>query len=324
MTFTLPDPDLQVAFSEQLVAARTEFLQPALLQAARACRIEDLDRDAHRYVPALSLQQLAGRGLRAEAVFALPTLLRQNPRLLGYYRLLLGYSQKAFYRASTGLSAWKRIEDGKALTQAQDADIPDLCRELNRSASLLVARLEAILTLEHLDSLSLLTYGPQLRGRQNVLIGQWAIAEVFKVIRGLIGEHATDVKEKRIRYTAATGRAMEVQFGSDPDISVYSLTSTRPLRRDPVLAIEVKGGTDASNAHNRLGEAEKSHNKARNKGFTDLWTIVNTRDLSPGTMRSESPSTSRFFDLAHIVARQGEEYEDFRERLLQKFSLPAV
>ena len=41
------------------------------------------------------------------------------------------------------------------------------------------------------------------------------------------------------------------------------------------IAIEIKGGTDVSNLHNRLGEAEKSHQNARLLGFTQFWTIIN-------------------------------------------------
>ena len=38
---------------------------------------------------------------------------------------------------------------------------------------------------------------------------------------------------------------------------------TAASRDRPLVAIEVKAGTDASNIHNRIGEAEKSHLKAR-------------------------------------------------------------
>jgi hypothetical protein len=37
------------------------------------------------------------------------------------------------------------------------------------------------------------------------------------------------------------------------------------------VAIEVKGDTDASNAYNRTGEAEKSHQKANASPTTNSW-----------------------------------------------------
>jgi len=50
-----------------------------------------------------------------------------------------------------------------------------------------------------------------------------------------------------------------------------------------IVAIEVKGGTDVSNAHNRAGEAEKSHTKAKGKGFRDFWTIISKKGLDGQT-----------------------------------------
>ena len=67
-----------------------------------------------------------------------------------------------------------------------------------------------------------------------------------------------------------------------------------------VVAIEVKSGTDVSNIHNRIGEAEKSHQKARQRSFTECWTVVNVGRLDMAKARSESPSTDRFYSLAAL------------------------
>lgn len=324
MSFTLPDPDLQILFSQRVVAARKQFMQPALLEAVRKCSIEDLDRDAHKYVPVPALQQIAGHGFRAEIVFALPTLLRHNPRLLAYYRLFLGYSQKLFYGSGTGLSGFKSLEEGASLTEEQNDAIPDVCAVLNQAVALLVWGIRDDITIQHVSDLSLLTYGPQLRGGRNVLIGQEAIRQVFESVQSLIGGHATKVTKRYINFTDSTGRSMQVVFSSDPDIAVFSVSARPPHIKAPVLAIEVKGGADYSNAGNRLGEAEKSHVKAKARGFTDLWTIVNVVGLSEERRRAESPTTTAFFDLMDVIAREGNAYEDFRERFLQKLRLPGA
>lgn len=320
-TFHLPDPDLQIAFSDRLTVARTEFLQPALLAAVVRCDVRELDSEAHSLVPGAALQTLAGRGLRAELVFALPTVLRTNPRLLAYYRLVLGFSQKAFYDKSTGLSGYQRAEVGRHLTPEQDRLLPDLCLSLNQVAGLLVSGIKDNLSAEHLHDLSLLTYGPQLRGGQNVVIGAKAVAQVFEVIREIVGARAVRVEEKLIELTDSTDRTVKVRFRSDPDIEAVSVHRSAG-QDNPLLAIEIKGGTDYSNAHNRLGEAEKSHLKAKQRGFTDLWTITNVRRLAESVRRSASPTTTAFFDLETIIARQGTAYEEFRDRLLQKLRLP--
>jgi hypothetical protein len=80
-------------------------------------------------------------------------------------------------------------------------------------------------------------------------------------------------------------------------------------------------GTDASNIHNRIGEAEKSHQKAHQRGFTECWTVLNAVRLNTTKARSESPSTDRFYSLATLISGVGEEYEDFRRRII---SLTAI
>lgn len=269
------------------------------------------------------MQIMAGRGLRAELLFALPTMIRANPKLLGYYRLVLGLSQKTFYHRSTGLAGFKKTEDEGILTAEQESVIGELCQELNRCATFLLTGIEANLTADHIDDLALLTYGPQLRGSRNVSLGATAVHLVFEVIRDILGERATQVADKLIAFVDATGRTIEIRFGQDPDIEVVSINRATNTE-SPLLAIEIKGGTDRSNAHNRLGEAEKSHLKAKQqRGFTDLWTIINVKGLSEEMRRSASPTTTAFFDLVNIVERQGEAFADFRERLLQKLRLPA-
>ncbi len=88
----------------------------------------------------------------------------------------------------------------------------------------------------------------------------------------------------------------------------------RPGVYRQLIAIEVKGGRDFSNIHNRIGEAEKSHQKARAAGFVECWTVVNVDKMDVETARRESPSTNRFYRLSDLVAADGSEYQDFRDR----------
>ena len=90
-----------------------------------------------------------------------------------------------------------------------------------------------------------------------------------------------------------------------------------------VVAIEVKGGTDVSNVHNRLGEAEKSHQNARKRGFTECWTVLNVGKFDIEKGRSESPSTNQFYSLNALVTRTGDEYDDFRRRILSLTAIPS-
>ena len=89
------------------------------------------------------------------------------------------------------------------------------------------------------------------------------------------------------------------------------------------LAVEIKGGTDVSNVHNRLGEAEKSHQKAQEQGFTEFWTIVNA-PVDEETARRESPTTQEFFQLSEIIDPSNSEWVRFRDELTSRLGIPAA
>jgi len=89
--------------------------------------------------------------------------------------------------------------------------------------------------------------------------------------------------------------------------TAYGRRRPRPARNKE--AIEIKGGTDVSNAHNRAGEAEKSHQKAKKEGFRDYWTIISKADLNVEKLKSESPTSNSWFDVAQVLARGGRRLE---------------
>lgn len=173
---------------------------------------------------------------------------------------------------------------------------------------------------ELLDDLTLLTVGPQLRGGANNQRGTNGIAQVFEIIREIVANNIDQVCGSAIKVKNAAGRSVLIEFAPDPDIIIREKIGSKQGFRD-MLAIEVKSGTDISNIHNRIGEAEKSHQKARRRGFTECWTVVNVERLDIEKARSESPSTDRFYSLAALSLRDGDIYDDFRHRIL---SLTAI
>jgi hypothetical protein len=82
-----------------------------------------------------------------------------------------------------------------------------------------------------------------------------------------------------------------------------------------LIAIEVKGGRDFANIHNRLGEAEKSHPKAKADGYTECWTIVNVDRPNFEKAKQESPTTNRFYLLSELLDQNSAAYVDFRDRI---------
>lgn len=312
--FNLPNPTQQAAFAAALAEARRSYLQQALAAALDACDIAQIDRELAALASRKTLTALAKRGLRGELLFAVPSLLRQNPKLVGYYRLLLGYSQKEFFTKAAGASLFKSAEVDGRLSVKAGFELEAFCTALNAAATHLAENIGLErLSRDLLDDLTLLTLGPQFRGGANVRKGDAAIVEVFEIIHRIVKRSATSTTAKSIELRNAARRKVLIEFASDPDIIIREQMRGGQYRN--AIAIEIKGGTDFSNIHNRIGEAEKSHRKARADGYTECWTVVNVTRLDSEMAFKESPSTDRFFCLADLKS-DGAEFRDFRDRIV--------
>jgi len=307
-----PRPDLQIEFYKRLLQLKDLLLLEALLATVGQLDTRKIDGELGSLAPPASLRKLASWGLRGELVFAVPTVLEANPHLLGYYRLLLGFSQKEFYTSAWGLSLFKPMEERGNLGKAQRAALLPLCEALSASAHGLVQGV-GTLSASAIHDLTLLTLGPQLRGGKLNLLGSKATQRVFDLIKSILKSAITSTTPQRIELQNAAGRAVIVEFSADPDITIRESLPSGDHRN--LVAVEIKGGRDASNVHNRIGEAEKSHQKARKDGFTECWTIVGVAKLDPALAKKESPSTDRFFNLESIADKKSPQHAQFRERL---------
>lgn len=315
MPFRIPSPELQIEFSVALAEIRRLYLVEALSDTVRTLKIADLDKQIGQLVPPEALATMASQTLRAELIFPVPMLLKANPHLLGYYRLLYGFSQKAFYTAETGVGPFRAMEMRGVLSAAVEPQVERLCKALVGCGVVLLSGLGPTrLSRELLDDLTLLTVGPQLRGGANVKRGAVGIVKVFEVIHEIVKTKTLAFDETQITVKNAAGRTVLVEFAPDPDIVIRE--EMAPGAFAEKIAIEVKAGEDFSNIHNRIGEAEKSHQKARARGFVECWTVVNVDRLNDKMARRESPSTNRFYRLSAIMSGKGPEYVDFRNRLV--------
>ena len=167
--------------------------------------------------------------------------------------------------------------------------------------------------------LTLLTLGPQLRGGALNLLGIRATRRVFKLINSIVAPAIVSATDRSIEIQNAAGRAVKVEFASDPDICIREELPSGRFRN--LVAIQIKGGRDYSNIHNRIGEAEKSHQKARKEGYVECWTIVGVSDLDMRLAKRESPSTDRFYHIEQITDEGTTEFEDFKENLLSRVGI---
>ncbi|NMC21527.1 MAG: XcyI family restriction endonuclease [Thermogutta sp.] len=316
--FISPRPDLQITFNNRLSQLRNVFLVDALLNAVSTLNLEVINEELRSLVPEVTLRKVATWGLRGEIVFPVPSILRASPFLLGYYRLLLGFSQKQFYGNAYGFGPFKQMEELGRIPKGREKELQDLCRSLCKSAEMLVKGVKKLDTAA-VHELTLLTLGPQFRGGVLNLLGTEATERVFDLIKTHVASATVESSQRSLTVTNAAGRAVSVEFSSDPDISITEQLPSGDVRN--LVAIEIKGGRDISNIHNRIGEAEKSHQKARNAGFVECWTMVGVLRLDLDKARRESPSTDRFFRIEAVARPGSKEFTEFREHLLARIGL---
>ena len=310
----LPSVQPQAGFAVLLRDVRSQMLQPALANTVRSLDIAQLDKELAQRVPSEALSNFSARGLRGELLFAAPSVIRANPRLIGYYRLVLGFSQKAFYSTGSGTGAFKSAELHGKLSTAADKLLDALCDGFIAAGVDLLTSLSAHdETRATLHELSLLTLGAQFRGGRNNQLGEAGSSRVFDLFREIVAGSTVQVDAGVIEVKNAARRRVLIEFASDPDIVIRM--EMKPGQFRSVIAVEIKAGTDYSNIHNRLGEAEKSHQKARVADFQECWTVINVA-LSDREAKKASPSTNRFYQLAELEKRCGAAYEDFRDRVV--------
>lgn len=307
MNLPFLEPNLQISFAARLDEIRCKFLHQSLSDTVKEIDLSILNLQLQQSVSKNLLKKVASFGLRGEVFFPVPCLLEKRPYLLGYYRLLLGFSQKEFFNKGP-FSRFKRLEEQGEIPLRIKTEIPVLCKSLSLSSQKLVASID-LLSLGLVHDLQLLTLGPQLRGGHNTRLGQNATMEVFDLLARLVSPYVTEKDSRRIVLRNSSGRIVNIEFGSDPDIRIVEALSSK---QRPLVSVEIKGGTDMSNAHNRLGEAEKSHQKAKARGFFEFWTIIRT-DLNEDKAREESPTTSYFFNLDRITDSSSSDYELFSD-----------
>lgn len=312
-----PSAARQVRFYQLLVGARKQWFIDALSEALGQLDQSVVQRQIAEFVPGDVRRLVAAAGLRDEHLFPVPAVLELKPSLIGYYRLLLGVPQKTFYKAATGMSRFKSMEELGAISK-QKPYLGDFCRVMSDSLAQLVRQIPHM-TERDLHELPLLTFGSQLQGSNNTLIGKTAMKEVFAAVKEIIGKYALEAKESRLMIQNSAGRTVLITLAHDPDLSLDEKVGTDTHHR---VAIEVKGGTDVSNAHNRAGEAEKSHQKARRVGFPEFWTIISKQGVDPVKLRHESPTTNHWFDISEILARKGAGWDEFRNRLSVAIGIP--
>lgn len=308
-------PDLQISFNYRLKTIKDLYFHEALALTLSKLQISDIDNQLSSLVSAGSLNKLAQFSLRGEAIFPIPLLLIQNPFLLGYYRLLLGFSQKEFFSKGP-FGKFKLMENKGIVTPKAINEIDALCKSLIKSAEIFVKEIDAF-SLPLIQELQLLTVGPLFRGSMNNTYGQVATQKTFVIIKDMVKNYIVATTPTSIDIKNDSGRFVTIAFSPDPDIEI---TERFANGNRGLVSIEIKGGRDISNIHNRIGEAEKSHQKAKKRGHFEFITILNV-DFDYSVLKSESPTTSHFYNLDSLSDKSTDEFSNFNDTLSSILSI---
>jgi len=313
------DHSRQVIFHQVLVATRKTALMDALSEALGEIEPNLLKKQIIKYAPVDAQKILAASGIRDEHVFPAPIVLEKKPTLVGYYRLLLGMSQKRFYRKGTGMSPYKGMEIRGLINAKNPPDLDHFCVVMAEHLAQLVRQISPKITARDISELPLLTLGAQLYGSNNNAIGRKATLDVFVSVAEIVKDFIVSRDTRKITLVNASKRKVVLALSTDPDIRIQEEFEGK-LRNK--VAIEIKGGTDVSNAHNRAGEAEKSHLKAKKQNFRDYWTLISKTGLSMDKLKQESPTTGSWFDVAQVLARDGDDWNEFKSRFAGEVGIP--
>lgn len=300
--------ELAIELYENLIEARRLYLHPALREAVKKVGVIRIDEELHRLVPHEALSLLAQLGLRGELVFPVPSIITYSPSLLGYYRMLLGFSKKEF--SKRGYSSWVRAEESQVLSPVHVTNLEQYCSYLIKHLSILVEAMGQFRDRD-LSDLALLTLGPTLQGGRNTVIGSNAERQIFQVFQQLVNPWIVYLNGPLMRFKIPNEQTFELVRKNDPDISLSIGLGASSL---PLLALEVKGGGDATNAHNRAGEAEKSHIKAAVMGYNHRWTVIQIPKGQRSRIVGETPTSTAVFDFNEVTNQSGEDWSQFKTR----------
>ena len=315
----IPSASRQVAFHQLLVGARKTILMDALSETLSQIDPTELKNQMIRYVPRDAQMILAGAGIRDEHVFPAPIILETAPTLIGYYRLLLGVSRKSFYIKDSGMQLFSSMESNGSLNDQQKAGLDEFCKVMSRAFADLVRQISPTITSRDVHDLPLLTFGSQLQGGYNNTIGKIATNAVLLSLNEIVENYTVKKETRKITINNNKAKICIIKVAGDPDIVIDEITGKAPRK---IIAIEIKGGTDVSNIHNRAGEAEKSHLKAKGQGYIACWTIIHKKGLDMEKIQGECPTTDLWFDISQIIVREGNDWDAFKIKIAEVIDIP--
>jgi len=267
---------------------------------------EDLDWNLEALnVTTNAWNKVIHRGIKPIRVFAHPEVLKQNPKRVGYYRMLAMVSQKSMARVRLSVNRYE-----SARGSLSDDAAKEISKHLNKIVSILIEHDEKIDAREF-DLWRGMAAGSQAQGSWQNIKGDRAEVVVKEVIerrvraKELVFEEISHGKTETLKLK--DGRILIL--GSEPDIGVY---------KDDLIqvAIEIKGGIDPAGVLERFGATLKSLRRAKQENQKSI-TILIMQGVSLTSKAKEEIGKSKavidyFFTIEDVVGN-----EDVRKHLFK-------
>ncbi len=237
------------------------------------------------------------RGIKPVKVFAHPSVLCEESKRIGYYRMLSMVSQKSMGHVGLSINGYeietKPISSDSALRIAQ---------HLNSIICMLIETDEVIDEREF-DLWRGMAAGSQAQGSWQNNKGEVAEDLVKNLIldrakeTGLVTYSSYQGKNKELRLN--DGRTLTM--GKEPDIAIFH-------REGKIqVAIEIKGGIDTAGALERFGAAIKSLDRAKqeNKESTTVLIVheASLTDTANGEIE-RSRSIDHMFTIGELMSKK--------------------
>jgi len=245
------------------------------------------------------------RGIKPIRVFSHPEVLKQNPKRVGYYRMLAMVSQKSMSRVSLSIN---RFEEGRS--HLNETLALEISRHLNKIVSVLIEHDEKVDAREF-DLWRGMAAGSQAQGSWQNTKGDRAEVVVKELIerrlreKGLVLEKISHGKGETLKLKDKRLLVM----ASEPDIGIY---------RDKLIQIvvEIKGGIDPAGVLERFGAALKSLRRAKQENSKSV-TILIMQGVSLTSKAKEEIDKSKaiidyFFTIEDVIGN-----EDVRKSLFK-------
>jgi hypothetical protein len=267
---------------------------------------EDLEWDFKKLnITTKAWNRVIHRGIKPIRVFVHPEVLKQNPKRVGYYRMLAMVSQKSMARVGLSIN---RFEEGRS--HLDDNSVLEISKHLNKIVSILIEHDEKVNDREF-DLWRGMAAGSQAQGSWQNTKGDRAEVVIKELIgrrvreKGLILEEKSHGKGETLKLK--DGRLLIL--GSEPDIGIYE---------DDIIqiAVEIKGGIDPAGVLERFGAALKSLRRAKQENPNSV-TILIMQGVSLTSKAKEEIDKSKsiidyFFTIEDVIGN-----EDVRKHLFK-------